>query len=183
MLLDVNDVALGHTTKMRWNQAGSWIYSDKIVHPPVISTDVFGQAQDVLAARGRGPCQHKPHATPRSYAFGCAVFCGVCQRRMQGQWINQAPYYRCRFPAEYAPANKVAHPRNVYLRENAFAARVTRWLTGLFAPGRLEQTIDQMTAAQDAIGDDTAAATARAKIADAGRKMARYKAAIAAVAT
>ena len=147
MLLDVNDVALGHTTKMRWNQAGSWIYSDKIVHPPVISTDVFGQAQDVLAARGRGPCQHKPHATPRSYAFGCAVFCGVCQRRMQGQWINQAPYYRCRFPAEYAPANKVAHPATSTCVENAFAARVTRWLTGLFAPGRLEQAIDRRSRA------------------------------------
>jgi site-specific DNA recombinase len=35
-----------------------------------------------------------------------------------------------------------------------------------------------MTAAQDAIGDDMAAETARAKVADAGRKMARYKAAI-----
>jgi hypothetical protein len=35
-----------------------------------------------------------------------------------------------------------------------------------------------MTAAQDAIGDDMAAATARAKVADAGRKMARYKVAI-----
>jgi hypothetical protein len=29
----------------------------------------------------------------------------------------------------------VAHARNVYLREDAFAARITRWLTGLFAPG------------------------------------------------
>ena len=35
-----------------------------------------------------------------------------------------------------------------------------------------------MTAAQDAIGDDMAAATARVKVADAGRKMARYKVAI-----
>ena len=35
-----------------------------------------------------------------------------------------------------------------------------------------------MTAAQDGVGDDTAAETARAKVADAGRKMARYKAAI-----
>lgn len=35
-----------------------------------------------------------------------------------------------------------------------------------------------MTAAQDATGDDTAAESARAKIAEAGRKMARYKAAI-----
>ena len=36
---------------------------------------------------------------------------------MQGHWINSAPYYRCRLPAEYAPANKLDHPRNVYLRE------------------------------------------------------------------
>jgi hypothetical protein len=48
----------------------------------------------------------------------------------------------------------------------------------MFAPGRLQHTIDQMTAAQDATGDDAAAATARARFADAGRKMARYKAAI-----
>ena len=96
---------------------------------------------------------------------------------MQGQWINQAPYYRCRFPAEYALANKVTHPRNVYLREDAFGPG-SHWLTGLSAPGRLEHTIDQMTAAQDAIGDDAAAETARAKIAEAGRKMAPYKAAI-----
>jgi hypothetical protein len=32
VLIDVHDVALGHTTKMRWNEAGEWIYSDKIAH-------------------------------------------------------------------------------------------------------------------------------------------------------
>jgi site-specific DNA recombinase len=26
VLIDVQDVALGHTTKMRWNEAGKWIY-------------------------------------------------------------------------------------------------------------------------------------------------------------
>ena len=49
------------------------------------------------------------------------------------------------------PGQQGRPPPHVYLREDAFAAQVTRWLTGLFAPGRLEQTIDQMTAAQDAI--------------------------------
>lgn len=44
---------------------------------------------------------------------------------MQGHWINSAPYYRCRFPAEYALANKLDHPRNVYLREDAFADPVS----------------------------------------------------------
>src|SRR5215467_7108112 len=32
VLLDVNDVALGHTTKMRWNDTGKWIWSDQPVH-------------------------------------------------------------------------------------------------------------------------------------------------------
>jgi len=36
---------------------------------------------------------------------------------MRGQRINQAAYYRCRFPAEYALANEISHPRNVYVRQ------------------------------------------------------------------
>jgi site-specific DNA recombinase len=36
---------------------------------------------------------------------------------MQGQYSNQAPYYRCRYPREYALASHVRHPGNVYLRE------------------------------------------------------------------
>jgi site-specific DNA recombinase len=34
VLIDVNDVALGHTTKLRWNQTSIWIWSEKLVHPP-----------------------------------------------------------------------------------------------------------------------------------------------------
>jgi DNA invertase Pin-like site-specific DNA recombinase len=178
VLLDVHDVALGHTTKMRWNEAGKWIYSDDIAQPPVLTDDTFRRAQDILAARGRGPCQHKPHQASRAYAFAGTIFCGVCQRRMQGQWINQAPYYRCRFPAEYALANKVSHPRNVYLREDAFSADINDWLSGLFGPGRLHQTIDLIMAAQDSAADDIAAQAAKAKIADASQKMTRYRATI-----
>jgi site-specific DNA recombinase len=178
VLLDVHDVALGHTTKMRWNETAKWVYSDEIAQPPIITTDQFAQVQDILAARGRGPAQHKPHKTSRSYAFAGTIFCGICQRRMQGQWINQANYYRCRFPNEYALANKVDHPRNVYLREDAFGTDVHDWLATLFAPGRLQHTIDLITAAQHGAADDITAHAARARIADANQKMTRYRAAI-----
>jgi site-specific DNA recombinase len=134
VLLDVHDVALGHTTRQRWNEKGKWIYSEEIVHPAVIDAETFQRAQDILAARGRGPCQHKPHDRRRAYAFAGSLFCGVCERRMQGHWVNQAPYYRCRFPGEYALANRVRHPRNVYLRQDAFEAKINRWLTKLFDP-------------------------------------------------
>lgn len=151
VLLDIHDVALGHTTKMRWNEAGQWIYSEQTVHPVVIEEPDFRRAQDVLAARGHGPCQHKPHDASRVYAFAGSVFCGVCQRRMQGQWINAAPYYRCRFPAEYALANKISHPRNVYLREDAFEPQVNDWIAAVFAPGHVQHTIDLIMAAQEAM--------------------------------
>ena len=179
VLLDVNDVALGHTTKMRWNEAGKWIYSDEIVHPPIIDDQTFKQRPG-RAGRPRpgtmpAPAAHRPHVpTPSADRSSAAV----CQRRMQGQWINQAPYYRCRFPAEYALANKVDHPRNVYVREDAFDAQVNRWIAGLFDPSHVHETIDLITAAQDSGTDDIAAEAAKAKIADANQRMARYKATI-----
>jgi hypothetical protein len=167
VLIDVHDVALGHTTKMRWNDDSKWIYSEQVAHPQIIDDQTFQRAQDVLAGRGRGPCQHRPHKRPRGYAFAGSVFCAVCQRRMQGQWINQASYYRCRFPAEYALANKVDHPRNVYIREDAFDTQVNDWIAGLFDPRNISDTIDLVMAAQDSGTDDIAAGAAWAKITDA----------------
>jgi site-specific DNA recombinase len=178
VLIDVADVALGNVTKMRWNDASQWIWSDEVTHPPVIAAETFQQARDILASRGRGPCQHRPHDRPRSYAFVGSLYCGVCQRRMQGQWINAAPYYRCRFPAEYALANKVSHPRNVYLRQDAFDAAVNTWLATAFAPARLSDTIDQIMTGQLVRADSTAAQAAMARIEDASVKMARYRAAL-----
>jgi site-specific DNA recombinase len=97
---------------------------------------------------------------------------------MQGQWINSAPYYRCRFPAEYALANKVSYPRNVYLRQDAFDTAVNTWLATAFAPARLCNTIDQIMAGQLVHADTTAAQAAMARIEDASVKMARYRAAL-----
>ena len=47
----------------------------------------------------------------------------------------------------------------------------------MFAPHHLNQTIDQIMTAQHAEADTTAAASATARIADANRKMTRYRAA------
>lgn len=43
MLLDVHDVNLNHITKMRWNDDSKWIYSDQVVHPPIIDDQIFRQ--------------------------------------------------------------------------------------------------------------------------------------------
>ncbi len=48
---------------------------------------------------------------------------------MQDHWVKEITYYRCRFPAEYALANRVQHPLNVNLREDAIIGQIDGWLT------------------------------------------------------
>jgi site-specific DNA recombinase len=91
VLLDVHDVALGHTTKMRWNDQDKWIYSEQIAHSPIIDDDIFGRAQDLLAARRGIRSPHKPHKSRHAYALRGLLFCGVCERRMQGHWAQRCP--------------------------------------------------------------------------------------------
>jgi site-specific DNA recombinase len=40
VLIDVEDVALGHMSKLRWNDTGKWVWSKKVVQPPIIDRDL-----------------------------------------------------------------------------------------------------------------------------------------------
>ncbi|PZG36673.1 recombinase family protein [Spongiactinospora gelatinilytica] len=179
VLLDVDDVALGHTAKMRWNDKDAWIWSERPVHEPLIDIETFHRARDIMAGRGRGPTSHKPHRARHDYVLRGCVFCHVCERRMEGHWANKAPYYRCRFPQQYAIANKVEHPRNVCVREDAIVPGLDHWLALEFSPQRLQHTIDVLLAAADG-GNPGAVAQEEAKrrIAECDRKLSQYRAAL-----
>jgi hypothetical protein len=119
------------------------------------------------------------HRTRNTYVFRGAVLCGVCDRRMQGTYSHGVAYYRCRFPGEYALAGRIAHPRNVYLREDVVVEPVDGWLAQVFDPIRLDATIEALAAAaaEDARASlDTVAG--RAVIAECDAKLARYRAAL-----
>ncbi|HET9898936.1 MAG TPA: recombinase family protein [Streptosporangiaceae bacterium] len=179
VLIDVHDVALGHTTKQRWNEADKWIYSEQIVHPPISDAAAYAQVQDLLASRRHAPAPHKPHRSKHHYALSGLLFCGICERRMQGHWANAAPYYRCRFPAEYALANHVTHPLNVTLRQDAVLGPLDTWLAGKFAPHHLPETIDELAAASaDYTAPQAADREIAGKIAECDRKLAQYRAAL-----
>jgi hypothetical protein len=179
VLLDVDDVALGHITKLRWNSCEGWIWSDRAVHPPIVSPEEFLLAQQVLAGRGdrhTGPTRKR---TPHPYLLRGLLFCAACDRRMQGHWVNKAAYYRCRFPEEYALANKLSHPVNVYLREDRIVPKLDQWLGKLFEPEQLERTLDTLAAAQrPKLLEEQALAEARRQISEADRKLARHRAAL-----
>ncbi|GAA4905049.1 recombinase family protein [Streptomonospora salina] len=174
-LIDVHDVQLGHTTKQRWNDKDEWVWSERIMHESLIPQEAFDQVQQILAARGTGPTSHKPHRRRYPYVLRTLLFCGVCDRRMQGQWTNNAPYYRCRFPQEYALANKIEHPRNVYLREDLVVPQLDAWLAREFAPDRIDETIAAMAANQ---GHDEYAAQEqriRMEIEECERRLRQYR--------
>jgi site-specific DNA recombinase len=178
VLLDVNDVALGHTTKMRWNEGDQWIYSEKVVHPALVTDDTFAEVQQMLAGRSGG--QHKPHRSKHDYALRGLLVCGLCDRRMQGHWADAAPYHRCSFATEYGLANHVSHPRNVTLRQDAILGPLDKWLSRKFGARHLAGTIDELAAATKLppAGGDGPDREAAARIADCDRKLDGYRAAL-----
>jgi site-specific DNA recombinase len=177
VLLDVHDVALGHTTKMRWNDQEHWIYSEQIAHPPIIDDETFAKAQQLLAAKNARKVVRRPRSTPRAYVLRGVLFCGICHRRMQGSWNNNQTYYRCTFPTEYALANQIHHPRTVYLREAEILPELDTWLTQTLNPRHLPATLDALSTAQ-AIEPAPEETALREEIATCERQLAQYRAAL-----
>jgi site-specific DNA recombinase len=95
---------------------------------------------------------------------------------MQGQHSHGVAYYRCRFPQEYALANKVDHPRNVIMREDLLIKPLDTWLAQEFGPRQRRHTItkllDQARAGAPIV---TPAAATGPTIAECDTKLARYR--------
>ena len=87
---------------------------------------------------------HKQHSRPRAYALRGVLHCGLCGRRMSAQINNDQVYYRCRFPAEYALANRVDHPKTVYVKEADVLGHVDDWLAELFATEAIDATVTRL---------------------------------------
>jgi site-specific DNA recombinase len=178
VLLDIDDVALGHITKQRWNTTDKWIISEQIVHPTIIDDATFRQVQEILAARGHGSEPHERTRTRHTYVLRGRFICGLCDRKMQAHWTNDRAYYRCRYPNEYGLANRVEHPRNIFVRENDVLPQLDGWLAKAFAPHHIEATIDEMLAVQVDFDQDAATTHAHQQISECAAKMARYRAAL-----
>lgn len=103
---------------------------EQAAYPPLAHPEQFDRVQQTFEAKRRRPAS----ATSHQYLFRGLLRCTACGRLMQGTWNNGEPYYRCRFPQEYAAANGISHPRNVYLRERRLARPLMWWLGATAAP-------------------------------------------------
>jgi site-specific DNA recombinase len=180
VLVDVDDVALGHETKMRWNDEGEWIYSDALTHEPLVTNELFGRARTIAAAgRGRHVVR-KRRPSPRPFALRGLISCAICGRLMQGSYNHGLAHYRCRYPSEYAVVNEVDHPRNVYLREDAVVGPLDGWLAQVFDPANIDETLESLQAASESNSDADVvkAGAARKRLAECDKRLTRYRAAL-----
>jgi len=178
VLLDVNDVAAGYETKLRWNDPDDWVWSVEPAHPAIISLDTWKEAQRHLNLGRARKGQRRDRPTNRPYVLRGLMRCGLCGRKMQGSWNNGRAHYRCQYAAEYAIVNELDHPKAVYLREDAVMPKLDGWLAQVFDPANIDATYQAMADAQDHGETAARAVAARATIADCDRRLANYREAL-----
>ncbi|GGQ84081.1 hypothetical protein GCM10010166_62910 [Couchioplanes caeruleus subsp. azureus] len=184
ILIDVDDVALGHEARHRWNHPGEWVWSNTEAHTPLISTDLYERAQQTVKARGtRGDAGKAPRRSRHPFLFRGLLRCALCGRMMAGSVNHGRIYYRCKASRDYVRQLEIAHPPVLYVRQEALADPVDRFLYEELGQARLPDTLRRIADASHraALAErqkDDEAPNLRAAIAECDAKIARYRAAL-----
>lgn len=72
MLLDVDDVAMGHTGVMRWNARDKWVVSKEVTHEPLIDGATFEQTQATLHEADGEPAANTSSSAPATRTSSAA---------------------------------------------------------------------------------------------------------------
>jgi site-specific DNA recombinase len=174
VLVDVEDVALGHESKMRWNRTSEWVWSEHQTHPAIVDPDTFDAAQDVFAGAQRSAVRKE--RTRHPYVLSGLVRCSQCGRKMQASWNHGHAYYRCKFPTEYAVAEG-QHGKTVYVREAAIVPGLDTWIASLFDDEHLDSTCETLAAVSDLDPEDDKGRELelRRQLKECDTKLARYR--------
>jgi hypothetical protein len=76
-------------------------------------------------------------------------------------------------------ANRLGHPKTVYVKEAAIVPKLDEWLIQLFEPEHIDETCEALTMA-DGVDEaaEAKAEVARRRIADCDQRLARYRVAL-----
>src|SRR5919197_3272265 len=97
---------------------------------------------------------------------------------MQGNWVREEAYYRCRYPAQYAIATTLRHPKSVNLREADLLPSLDGWIAELFDPANLDTTCAQLVSLANTQADSHEVARAHYTIRECDLALRRYRAAL-----
>jgi site-specific DNA recombinase len=182
VLIDVEDVALGHENRHRWNDPSQWAWSRTESHTPLISTDLYERAQHTVKTRGTsGDTGKAPRRSRYPYLFRGLLRCGLCDRIMAGSVNHGRIYYRCKASRDDVRQHGIAHPPVLYLRQESIIDPVDRFLTEELGRTSLADTLHRIADASHRAAlaehqqhDD--APRLRKTIAESDNKIAQYRA-------
>ncbi|MGW7369728.1 recombinase family protein [Streptomyces sp. NPDC054841] len=185
-LYDVDDVTLGHRTRMTHNPSDQWVWSNEPAHEAIVTTKLFEAVQTTRSQRARA---HQRQERPgrergqRAYPLRGRVRCALCGRKMQPATIRNSVYYRCEFKDQEATLHPgLDHPRTVNLREDVVCQALDSWIARAFTPDRLTTTITALShasiAASTAEMHTPEQAQARQANKESERRLTRYQAAL-----
>ncbi|MER5794509.1 recombinase family protein [Streptomyces sp. NPDC001980] len=154
-LYDVDDVTLGHRTRMTHNPAEQWVRSNDAAHEAIVTTQLFDTVKKIRQQCARTPQRlERPGRQPQgqpTYALPGRVRCETCGRKTQPATIRNTVYYRCEFKEQEQSLHPgLDHPRTVYLREDVVCRALDRWIAKAFAPDRLAATLTALAQASAA---------------------------------
>ncbi|WP_305788370.1 recombinase family protein [Symbioplanes lichenis] len=142
VLIDVDDVALGHESRHRWNHPDEWVWSRTASHSPIVSTDLYERAQQTVKARGTvGEAGKARRRSRHPYLFRGLLRCGLCGRVMDGSVNHGRIYYRCKASRDYVRQHEIAHPPVLYLRQDSITDPVDQFLAEELGHNRLSETL------------------------------------------
>ncbi|HJQ90470.1 MAG TPA: recombinase family protein [Acidimicrobiia bacterium] len=153
ILIDVNDVGLGHQIRMRWNDPSEWVWSEEPSHEALVTREDWEAVQTRFQGNKR-----RYTRTPkerRHYVLAGRLLCGQCGRRMEGTWNHDRPYYRCQIPRD-DPANNADHPATIYVREDRIVPHLDSWVGELFTDEHLDDTCAKLADAAQPDSDQEA---------------------------
>ncbi|MET8956036.1 recombinase family protein [Streptomyces sp. NPDC004533] len=187
-LYDVDDVTLGHRTRMTNNPADQWEWSNDAAHEAIVTTQLFDTVKKIRQQRARAPQRiERPGRErgqgQRAYALRGRVRCKTCGRKMQPATIHNTVYHRCECKEQEQSLHPgLEHPRTVYLREDVVCRALDRWIAKAFAPDRLAATLTALAhpsaAAHAAETLTPEQAQARKTVKKCERRLARYQSAL-----
>ncbi|MBD8059053.1 recombinase family protein [Cellulomonas sp. JH27-2] len=168
-LMDLDDVAAGNVTRMRWRDREQWTAPvNGQTHEPLVDPRTFEAAQLRLAGGPTRSRTTKPRESAHAYPLRGLLFC-ECGTRMQGSYRKPArTLYRCELgKGRSLPPEWANHPKTVYLNQDAVLPSLNAWIAETFndpqwladqqeteaEPIELVSLRRRLREAQDAIGN------------------------------
>lgn len=172
ILIDPEDVAAGHLTRMRWKPRETWIEPPGKTHPALVSDELRAAVNARLQARTPGVPRPRESAHP--YTLRGLLVCDVCGRRMQGAFrkprSGDGPgrvLYRCELgKSRSVPADLAEHPATVYLREDQIVPALDAWIAKITDPAEL------VSLQHTRVAQDPKTAALQARLAELNSKIA-----------